>query len=495
MAERQYTIRISAADRVIVAVDDFRIRESSFTILFGESGIGKSLSALAIAGLIDPDQLEVQIDGRPYETYLRSEDVRNIRQNGFFVFQEPSSHLNPLLKLRTQLKEGSLGKSPEDESLLKRLWPGSSPSHIDEILDVFPKPYRPSGGEKQRILSAMAFKKMSLLDSARPGSLFVFDEPTGSLDNELRNQFLDILVENFRKRRITVLLITHDYSMVSRFAKSYQAIASQLCYKEFLRDGDRLRLRDFEPAEYLTWISGRKPASMSRNGDGTLLKLDPTIRVFGHTLTVSREQGKVVPAPLSIRKGVITYLKAPSGTGKTTLVKVVMGLLRAETMSMELGKMKFTETTPRSVWSKEVWGRRMAMVFQHADEALNQNARVRDIFAGLPVTTSFTDTLVVNTLAGLFDEKPDKQFLNKFVKHLSGGQKQRLNLLRSLILETDIVILDEPLNGLDFSSAVKVLDNVGEKLKEGKGVLVISHNEEIFDALVKPEDTYYLHAR
>jgi ABC-type multidrug transport system ATPase subunit len=94
----------------------------------------------------------------------------------------------------------------------------------------------------------------------------------------------------------------------------------------------------------------------------------------------------------------------------------------------------------------------------------------------------------------LFEEKLGRGFLETKVKYLSGGQKQRLNLLRSLILQTDILILDEPLNGLDFASAAKVIAKIEMKLQSGIGVLVISHNEEIFDTLVAAEDIYYLHS-
>ncbi len=494
MAERHYNIRISLGERELVSIDDFRLADSCITILFGESGIGKSLSALAIAGLLDPDQLDVQIDGKPYETYMSGQEAQDIRRNGFFVFQEPSSHLNPLLKLRTQLREGSLAGGSDEKQVLERLWPGTLPSALDEILDVYPKPYRPSGGEKQRILAAMAFKKMSAVEPSAPGSLFIFDEPTGNLDNELRDQFLDLLVDKFRKHNSTVLLITHDYSMISRFTKSYSAVAKRILYKELSLVRGELRLRDFQPDEYLSWLTQNRSGGTSRTGGATLLTLDPNVQVFGRALRVSRDRAGKVATPLLIRKGSITYLKAPSGVGKTTIVKLMMGLLKAEKMSMHLGSSKYTEATPRSAWARQVWGHQMTMVFQHADEALNQNARVKDVFAGLPLSVRVDDAMVVKTLSELFDEKPDQVFLHKLVKHLSGGQKQRLNLLRALVLDTDILILDEPLNGLDFASAVKVLSKVEDKLRDGKGVLIISHNEEIFDAVVKQENTYYLHA-
>ena len=494
MNDLKYDIRIASAGRELVAIEDFRLAESSVTVLFGESGIGKSLSALAIAGLLDPDQLEVRLNGMTYGDYLRSAELSNIRRNGFFVFQEPSSHLNPLMTLRTQLREGALAKTPGEERILERLWQGASTSQVESILDVYPKPYRPSGGEKQRILAAMAFKKMSASVAATPGAVFIFDEPTGNLDNKLRDEFLDLLVENFRARHGTVLLITHDYSLISRFTSSYADLAKRIHYKELLLVRGKLQLKEFLPSAYLDWIGDRKGRARSTRDNEVFAKLEPSLQVFGRTLLVTRDRAGKNPEPLLIRKGSIVYLKAPSGVGKTTVVKLMMGLLSPERMSMNLKGVEYTERTRRKTWFEHVWGRQMAMVFQHADEALNQNAFVRDVFAGLPLGAPMDDEAILRTLSELFEDELDREFLRKPVKHLSGGQKQRLNLLRSMVLDTDILILDEPLNGLDFESSVKVLAKIEERLRRGKSVLVISHNEEIFDSLADPEDVYYLHA-
>ena len=75
---------------------------------------------------------------------------------------------------------------------------------------------------------------------------------------------------------------------------------------------------------------------------------------------------------------------------------------------------------------------------------------------------------------------------------LSGGQKQRLNLLRTLVLGTGLIILDEPLNGLDFNSVKKVLGLLDEKRAHGSALLMISHNEEIFEHFIDEENIYYL---
>lgn len=492
MSERNYAIRIASGGRTIVAIDDFRIAESTITVLLGESGIGKSLISLAVAGLLDPDELDVQLDGKPYAAYLGSREAIDIRQNGFFVFQEPSSHLNPLFTLRTQLREGSLANSTVEGPILRKLWQGSTSSNIGSILDVYPKPYRPSGGEKQRILAAMAFKKMAATPISAQGSLFIFDEPTGNLDNKLRDEFLDLLIDNFNSRAMTVVLITHDYSIISRLVKTYPAIAGRTLFRELALEHGKLRLREFSPREYLSWLEDRRERTRIAAKTEILARLHPCVKVFGRTLLISRDQEGNDPAPLVIRKGAVTYLKAPSGTGKTTIVKLMMGLIKPDALSMDLGGRQYSEKTPKGIWARRVWGRRMTMVFQHADEALNQNSRVRDVFSGLPVVLSRTEKGIADVLSELFEEEIHRDFLDARVKFLSGGQKQRLNLIRSFALRTDILILDEPLNGLDFASAVKVLAKIEAKLKSGVGVLLISHNEEIFDTLVAPRDVYYL---
>ena len=95
-------------------------------------------------------------------------------------------------------------------------------------------------------------------------------------------------------------------------------------------------------------------------------------------------------------------------------------------------------------------------------------------------------------LGHLFSEDVIAEIYRKKVSRLSGGQKQRLNLLRGLALQTDLLILDEPLNGLDFESSVRVLEMLRRRLEEGSSILVISHNEEIFDSQVNADDVYVL---
>jgi ABC-type glutathione transport system ATPase component len=491
----RYTIAIASGGRTIVAVDDFSFVRNEITFLFGESGIGKSMLCKAVYGLLDPDELQVTVNGFPYRQYLDDPETRGVRQSSFFVFQEPSSHLHPLMRIADQLREGSIAGAGSEAAVLSRLWKTADSDKLAKVLDVYPKPYRPSGGEKQRILLAMAFKKIALLSAAAAAlpTLFVFDEPTGSLDNSYRNLFLDFLFDEYRKNPFTAMVITHDYSIISEVKENHNAIVDKVHYKELARlEEGRVALHDFSPDDYLSWLKQTASRKAAAAKAGEVVRIAPEFRIFGSDHRICSDPARTRAADLVIRKGDMAYVKAPSGVGKTTLAKIVMGLYAPEKFTMTLCGTAVTEATPRKLFEREIWGRRAGMVFQHADEALDLEATVAETFEGLPLGYKLTGEKLHGALAELFEGGVTDAFLGKKVKFLSGGQKQRLNLLRTIILHPDLIILDEPLNGLDFDSVRKIIAMLEEKRKSGSALLMISHNEEIFDALVDEEHCYYL---
>jgi ABC-type glutathione transport system ATPase component len=495
MSKQCFSVSINSGRRPIVSIANFEVPGERITFLFGESGIGKSMISKAIYGLLDPDELQVTVNKRPYDDYCNDPVTSEIKKNSFFVFQEPSSHLNPLMKISDQLNEGSLKASTAQTKILSWLWGSGDASAPKRILDVFPKPYRPSGGEKQRVLLAMAFKKIDLLvqSGERAGtSFFVFDEPTGSLDNTYRNLFLELLFECYNRRPFTVMIITHDYSIISEVYAKYRPLLDRINFRELRRSKDaEVEVVDFSANDYLSWLSASETLGRAAAGD-VVLDMDAHFRVFGRRLCLYRDTRHTQPANCVIHKGEMVYVKAPSGVGKTTLAKVIMGLYRSQKCSFGLSGMKITERTSRKTWARHVWGKRAGMVFQHADEALDLQSTVKETFAGLPSSSGTGREYLKKNLLDLFEAPLTDGFLSKKVGMLSGGQKQRLNLLRTLSLGTDLIILDEPLNGLDFLSVKKVLSLLERKQKQGSALLMISHNEEIFDHFVDSRNVYYL---
>jgi ABC-type glutathione transport system ATPase component len=505
-----HTIRIIRDGRVIVDVRNFALQKGAITFLFGESGIGKSLTARSLFGLLDPGEFDVTIDGEPYERYLDRGAADELRRDGFFVFQEPSSHLNPLMTLESQLTEGDLSGTPATDWSIAGLWPGAAASDLEHLLRVFPKPHRPSGGEKQRVLCAMAFRKLDRRPPGHTDGLFVFDEPTGSLDNRYRDTVLAMLCDRFRSQRCTVLLITHDYSMISVVNREFPDLLPDIVFKEFVLEDNAVRVQDFNPRTYTAWLGDqaalRSPAgdagtpdtgsadgARAPRADGSVvLRIESGAQVFGRTLRISRGRDGHAESALTVGRGSMVYLKAPSGTGKTTIAKMALGLVAGTHFRARIGEYDVTEQTPRGIWQHDIWGRLITMVFQHADESLNPNATVGGALSGLPVRLDREARM--RMLRDFYGEGTEESFLERKVSALSGGQKQRLNLMRGLVLGTDVVILDEPLNGLDFRSMQRVLDLVKEQMLRGTAFLLISHNEEIFEAIVPPDLVYYLSA-
>jgi peptide/nickel transport system ATP-binding protein len=488
-----FHIRISKRGFPLVKIDNFELHTHKINFLFGESGIGKSLISKALYGLLDPQALQIQINGVDYEAYHHQPAQQEMRRNGFFVFQEPSSHLNPLRTLANQLREGDLATAPGEREALDALWQGKSAEQVSQILQVYPKPHRPSGGEKQRILLTMAFKKIALFQqNSHPEAphLFVFDEPTGSLDNRYRDIFLEILLDYFKRAPFTAIFITHDYSIISEIAKYPRRLQSKIVYHE-LREQQGTQLRHtFDPGAYLSWVNSELHDEFVFKKHGkTVLHFNASYTVFNRKMKITRN-GK--SAPLTIHQGEMVYVKAASGVGKTTLAKIIMGLQPAEKFEFTLCDKTFSDTTPRKLWKKYVWGKRAGLVFQHADEALNLEASVREVFRGLPLEQPLDDDKLRELLSEIFDSDIDDTFLSKKTGLLSGGQKQRLNLMRTLLLKTDLIILDEPFNGLDLESIQKIIAIIKRKIRDDAAILMISHNEEIVESIVPPERIYHL---
>jgi ABC-type glutathione transport system ATPase component len=490
-----YDIYIATTERTLVDISDFELNPGTLTFLLGESGIGKTLISKAIFGLLPAMELDVTINDQGYTEYISSPICTDIQKQGFFVFQEPSSHLNPMRTLAEQLNEGSIRDTSANKQILSRLFPAFSEAEREHLLSIFPKPYRPSGGEKQRILIAMAFKKMAGMHEKNKGDspLFIFDEPTGNLDDEYRNIFLKMLITAQQQLDFTALLITHDYSMITEIVHHYPDRLPQIDFQELSMKNDELQQLPFSADMYVKWLDTVEPVKYNESiPDKPKLSLHETIHVFDRRLTVTADPQYSNPCALEIYPGDAVYLKAGSGVGKTTLAKIVMGLQSADKFLLTIDDLVMDQKSLPNIWKNKVWAKTMAMVFQHADEALNLNGKVKDIFRGLPLKDCKNREFLIKHLKLIFDDILDDTFLDRPVARLSGGQKQRLNLIRALILDTDILILDEPFNGLDFMTLQKVLALLQERQAAGKSFLIISHNEEIIDRLVPANRVYYL---
>ncbi len=469
-------------------IEQFKIVNKKINFLFGESGIGKTLISKALFGLLPEDEYNIRIDNEPYENYLRLPGVGELLSKSFYVLQEPSAHLSPVRKISEQLKEGTLADNKVTDDILQSLFPDIPENELKSLIEIYPKPFRPSGGEKQRFLNAMGLIKLSKLVAGTSwNALFVFDEPTAHLDLKKRDIFLRELLFYYIKNRPTVLIITHDYSVLTMLDKEFGYLKENFVYHEIIQKNGLIAQRPFSEKEYFDWLAKEKRKKKPELGENVILKVKTGIKVFNTTLGFYSDKAQMNVTDLILKKGEIVYLKAPSGTGKTTIGKILLGLIKAD-FEYEVDGLIVTGETPRWFFSKEIWGKRITMAFQHADECLNQNSTVKatlEIFGN-------NEEEYLDYLSHLFPNTDLELLLKKKIKALSGGEKQKINLLRALLAHADITILDEPINGMDLKGVEVVIRLIRNNLNKGKTFLLVSHNEDIFSVIVRKKNIVYL---
>src|SRR5271168_5070178 len=207
-----------AGDRSLRAVDDvsFTINAGETVCLVGESGCGKSVTALSIARLVPSPPAkypggEILLNGRDV-LKMSKEELRGIRGGVVsYVFQDPSASLNPVFRIGNQIRESLKLHRPEkanNDEVIRLLKLVGIPAPESRIKDY---PFEMSGGMQQRVMIAMAL--------ASEPKLLVADEPTTALDVTIQAQILDLLRELKERLGMSMLLITHNLGIVGDIAE------------------------------------------------------------------------------------------------------------------------------------------------------------------------------------------------------------------------------------------------------------------------------------
>jgi oligopeptide/dipeptide ABC transporter ATP-binding protein len=201
------------------AVDNvsFNVRRGEAVALVGESGCGKSVTAMSIMRLIAPPGRitagEVRFKGKDLAS-LSERDMRNVRGNDIaMVFQEPMTSLNPVFKIGAQVAEAirihrKVSKKEAWKQAGEMLELVSIPDPVKRLQDY---PHQLSGGMRQRVMIAIAL-------SCDP-ELLIADEPTTALDVTIQAQIMELLAGLQKKLGLAVLLITHDLGVVAEFCE------------------------------------------------------------------------------------------------------------------------------------------------------------------------------------------------------------------------------------------------------------------------------------
>lgn len=211
------SFRIAGEWHAAVRDISFTLRRNETLALVGESGCGKSVTALSVLGLVPPqngrvEAERIQFDGRDLQD-LSEEEMREIRGNGIsMIFQEPMTALNPVLSVGHQVAEAllyhrNMNKEEANREALELLDQVKIPSASSRFKEY---PHQFSGGMRQRVMIAMAL-------ACQP-DIILADEPTTALDVTIQSQILALLGELKRDKGMSLIFITHNLGVVASIA-------------------------------------------------------------------------------------------------------------------------------------------------------------------------------------------------------------------------------------------------------------------------------------
>jgi peptide/nickel transport system ATP-binding protein len=507
-------LRVSFGAHEAVRGISFDIAQGETLALVGESGCGKSATALSLMRLVPtPGRVtgSLRFNGRELLD-LPPRDIRAIRgQQISMIFQEPMTSLNPVLSIGAQIVETlhqheSLSKAAAWKRAVELLELVRIPEPQRRVHDF---PHELSGGQRQRVMIAMAV-------ACRP-RLLIADEPTTALDVTIQARILDLLDELKRELSMSLLLITHDLGVVAQHAdrvavmlagqKVEEASVAQLftqprhAYTRGLLGAslnleDDLHHRQWKLPEIRHGVADDgKPtftviprtARAGQNGEPAFPELatrsdePPLLALQDLKVDYQHRHGKttlraVDGVSLQIARGETVGLVGESGCGKSTLSKAILRLVPAAGGHIRL---RGTDLVPLRERELRPLRRHVQMVFQDPYASLNPRRTVAEILDTVLVVNGIGDAKQRRTrIAAILDRVGlPASALGRFPHEFSGGQRQRIGIARALVLEPDLLICDEPVSALDVSIQAQILNLLVELKRDlGLAYLFISHD-------------------
>ena len=532
---KRFSVIFQHKQHSVVAVDklNFSLTAGQTTVLLGESGCGKTLTASALMRLLPGSvvygQRSAVVMGDEDILDLSEKVMRSLRGRRLaMIFQEPMTALNPVLTIRYQLSE-CVPKRPDLKAYLVQLLTEVELPDPLMVLDKYP--HQLSGGQKQRVMIAMAL-------AGRP-EVLIADEPTTALDVTIQAQILALLKKLQRQYQMSILLITHDLGVV-------RAMADRVCVmyagqmvemagveqffqqpmhpysQQLLSAVPSFHKRD----KQLYTIIGQVPAlgevpqgcrvhprcahafALCAGRMPCLQKMPTTRAVRCHLYPKLDRPPELIQQPMAWRstidtertllsvqnltlhyqdftavdglsfdigKGKVLALVGESGCGKTTVCRALVHLL-----AVTSGDILYAGESILSLRRKarKVFRKKVQMIFQDPASAMNPKLTVNEILCEGLLQQNLNRASMRKRILELLDQvQMPQNALYRYPHQFSGGQRQRICIARALATCPELLICDEPTSSLDVSVQAQILNLLRSLQYElGLTYLFITHN-------------------
>ena len=444
------------ANKEVVRDISFSMEEGEILGIIGESGSGKTMTALAVMGLLRRGALIS--DGK---LLYKEKDLMKLTRDELrkyqgreiaMIFQEPMTSLNPTMKIGRQVEEALYVHTKcSKEERRKKAYAALRDVDLDPAVVYHKYPHELSGGMRQRVMIAAAL-------ILRPG-LLIADEPTTALDVGVQAQILELLKRLNRKYRMGILFITHDLRIAENFCENVLIMQKG----KILEQG---RTEDIFAApahpytkQLLRRYEGTRPSGVKR-------ERKPVVTV--ENLSVFYQDEQILrDVSFSVYENETLGFVGKSGSGKSTLANTILGFIKPAA-----GTVTHATKHPQ-------------MVFQDPYSSLNPSHTIGWILSEPlkieKVPKEKRKELVAEALkrVGL-----SKEHAMRHPSELSGGQRQRVSIALALIGGSKFIVIDEGLSALDVAVQQQVMELlVSLKEEFGLSYLFISHDLDVVERL------------
>ncbi|NEH59155.1 dipeptide ABC transporter ATP-binding protein [Rhizobium leguminosarum] len=471
LSVRDLTVRayVDSGPRTLLDAVSLDLGKGEILGLVGESGSGKSLFCRSLVRLLPSSLLKIEsgsvlLEGRDL---MRIDDGEMLKVRGGeigMIFQNPTSHLDPVMRIGDQIAEGiryhqGLGAREARAAATEILAQVGFPDPKRQY-DSYPHEF--SGGMRQRAMIGVAL-------SCNP-KILIADEPTTALDVTIQAQILRLLIDIRDRRGLSIILITHDLGIVAQTCDRIAVLRGG----KLLEEGPKRTILARPQHPYTINLINSHPsipgetvapllelAAASQPARRPLLEIDDLHVRFRAGGALLRGGAKTVSAvagvSLQIMPGETVGIVGESGSGKSTLARAVLGLtpLSSGHVTFDGVDLALQKSAGLAKLRRET-----AMVFQDPYNALNPRLTIGQMLAEvLKVQGKVARSDIPVRIGELLDLVGlEREFAGRKPRSMSGGQCQRAGIARALAVDPKLIIADECVAALDVTIQAQIIE-------------------------------------